>query len=310
MSVLCNILFNIFGVGVKKTPTTAVTPDTSKTPTAAVTPDTSKTHTAADVTPTTADTPATTESIMLLYSEDEESDDENDNDSDQSDAYIDVKADKAATTTPKQNKRKTKQPEPTMLINSEDEESDDEKDNGSDQSDAYIDVKADKVYCTPRNLIEILVEHLEQTYGNIYDLKNSDFYECAAGYGNIVNCFREKGYRIRGTDKYHKFEGNETIDFLELPNLNTEEFIITNPPFHLMQEFLHKCIFFGNNFAILGQIRCIGTQYFKKLFHDFGIDVLVMTKHGIFVHDGGELDVGVCVWLIKTNYSAGNLFII
>jgi hypothetical protein len=101
------------------------------------------------------------------------------------------------------------------------------------------------------------------------------------------------------------------IDFLDVADVPDTEFIITNPPFSLMSKFLDKCIDLGNRFAILCRLEVISTAYFKKIYDEYYLDVLVMTEKFIFkTDDGREVDIGKCAWIINYGASESNLVVV
>ncbi len=100
---------------------------------------------------------------------------------------------------------------------------------------------------------------------------------------------------------FFKFEDSPEIDFLELETVSPNLFIVTNPPFSLMKEFIRKCVSLGNPFAILAKLDLIASAYFKDIYDEYGanMDIIIMSPKLFFTHEGTEMDVGKCVWIVK-----------
>jgi len=87
-----------------------------------------------------------------------------------------------------------------------------------------------ELLCTPSPVIEALLD-VEQFDGTIL--------EPAAGYYDLVNPMRLRGYEVVAKDKYDWFEERLTgYDFLE--ESDQYDNVITNPPFHKTAKFIRQ----------------------------------------------------------------------
>ncbi len=99
---------------------------------------------------------------------------------------------------------------------------------------------ASDFYPTPPEATQALLDFLKLPYGTI-------IWEPACGEGHMVNAMEGRGYTVIGTDILQ----TET-DFLtaKIPS-NSVEWIITNPPFSLAEQFIRKCKEHNKPFALL-----------------------------------------------------------
>lgn len=101
--------------------------------------------------------------------------------------------------------------------------------------------------------------------------RSSLIWECATGNGNLTNELRARGYKVIDTDILSGF------DFLtwQPPQWNV---IVTNPPYPLKQEFLERAYSLGKPFAFLMPITTLETYKRQRLFHRFGVEVVLMDR--------------------------------
>ena len=100
-------------------------------------------------------------------------------------------------------------------------------------------------------------------------------WECAAGNGNLVSAFRGLGYRCKGSDI--KWGGK---DFLNVKNWGVPpcDYIITNPPYSLKNEFLAQCYSLQKPFALLLPLTTFETKRRQALFREHGVEVIFLPK--------------------------------
>ncbi|WP_411890051.1 hypothetical protein [Yoonia sp. SDW83-1] len=90
------------------------------------------------------------------------------------------------------------------------------------------DLDGPDFYPTPSWATRALVEN-EQFEGMIW--------ECACGDGAMADVFLEKGYEVHASDMYERGYGQSGSDFL-LQDVQVDN-IVTNPPFHSAEDFVH-----------------------------------------------------------------------
>lgn len=117
-------------------------------------------------------------------------------------------------------------------------------------------------------------------------------WECAEGTGNLGEGLESQGFGVRGSDLYPR-RNQRPIDFLdtndypdwllirlgiieEKPALKKFDYIITNPPYSLKNEFLKQCYDIGLPFALLQPITFFGTFKRQRMFADYDLDVLFL----------------------------------
>jgi hypothetical protein len=112
--------------------------------------------------------------------------------------------------------------------------------------------------------------------------ENSIVWEPACGTGNIVNLLKRTNQKCIGTDL------STGVDFLE-SNWPTENFdyIITNPPFSLKDQFLKKCYEYKKPFALLLPITAFDGKERRAMFKEHGMQLLVLPKRVDFAFPDG-----------------------
>lgn len=95
-------------------------------------------------------------------------------------------------------------------------------------------------------------------------------WEPAAGNGNLVKRFTEKGYLVTGSDI------KTGQDFMEF-KLKPEQYdiIITNPPFSIKEKFLGRCYNLAKPFALLMPITSFDSVGRRALMKEHGIEVIL-----------------------------------
>lgn len=150
-------------------------------------------------------------------------------------------------------------------------------------------------YPTPPEVVTALLDFLRLP-------KEAVIWECAAGEGDMLETIRACGYgESFGTDILYGF------DFLEAPDTPDIHFvfdwIITNPPFALAEEFIRKAASLGKPFAFLVKSQFWHAKRRMKLFEELPPSyILPLTwRPNFFFKDGGNssplMDMMWCVWL-------------
>lgn len=122
--------------------------------------------------------------------------------------------------------------------------------------------KNDELY-TPQEAVYPILKYLDKT--KIY-------WECTDfGESNITKILKENGFKVISTNK-------DTLNFIK----DTADFefdaIITNPPYSLKNEFLHKCYEYNKPFALLLPLTALEGKERGRLYREYGIQLLVLDK--------------------------------
>lgn len=131
-------------------------------------------------------------------------------------------------------------------------------------------------------------------------------WECACGKGAISKVLQERYKRVRFSDiiDYH-LPGQEVIDFLEVPDDHHIPNIVTNAPYSLSSEFIHKAVEVATQkVAMLFRLDFLQSRKRKRLFEATGLtDILVFSYRLKFVIDGKPRGMVPYAWYIwdKTN---------
>lgn len=83
-------------------------------------------------------------------------------------------------------------------------------------------------YPTPAWATQVLIDN-ENFKGRIW--------EPACGDGAMANVFLKNGFEVKSSDLYDRAYGETGVDFITSTGI--EENIVTNPPFHSAEEFVH-----------------------------------------------------------------------
>ena len=149
-------------------------------------------------------------------------------------------------------------------------------------------------YETPCEVTVALVELLQEKFLLRPGMTG---WEPACGHNAIANVLSEKGYRMWCTDiekgqDYLTYQMDEPFDF-----------IITNPPFSLAEEFIRKSVEHGKPFAMLLKSQYWHSAKRRALFleHQPAM-VLPLTWRPDFTGAGASmLDMVWCVWIGTSN---------
>jgi hypothetical protein len=119
-----------------------------------------------------------------------------------------------------------------------------------------------------------------------YIPKSWKVWECAAGDGNLVRGFEEKGYKVLGTDKY--YSGTNRVDYLEGSNLLKPEYdiAVTNPPFKYKDAFLARAYELRKPFAFLLPLTVFDSKKRQELFRTHGVQIIILPNRVKFLTPG------------------------
>lgn len=140
-------------------------------------------------------------------------------------------------------------------------------------------------YPTPREVTVALLEFLQMP-------KSTKIWECACGQNHMVDIMCDFGYEVIGTD----IQGG--VDFLTADLPQGVDWIITNPPFNMAEDFIKRCIHHQKPFALLLKSQYWHASRRTQLFKDHPPKfVLPLNWRPDFTGEGASLmDVMWCVW--------------
>lgn len=140
-------------------------------------------------------------------------------------------------------------------------------------------------YPTPSEVTQALLDYLRLPGGTL-------IWECACGTGNMVEVIRANGYNCIGTDIA------TGCDFLK--HRESCEWIITNPPFFLSEQFIGRAAQIGVPFAFLLKSQYWHSSKRLAIFRTYPpSEVLPLTWRPDFTGEGSSLmDMIWCVWRV------------
>lgn len=112
-------------------------------------------------------------------------------------------------------------------------------------------------------------------------LPKGTIWECAAGKGNLVRGFQERGYEVVGTDL---LTGHSFLDY----EPETYDIIVTNPPFSIKDEFLKRAYELEKPFAFLLPLTTFEGLKRQPLFRKYGVQVIFPEKRINFETPSGN----------------------
>jgi hypothetical protein len=129
-----------------------------------------------------------------------------------------------------------------------------------------------------------------------YIPKNWTIWECAAGNGNLVAGFRDREYKVIGSDIH---TGQDFLNYIP-----DEQFdcIITNPPYSLKQQFLQRAYELGKPFAFLVPLTSFESKKRQDLFRKFGLEVILLDGRIDFETPSGA---GSSAWFATAWFTNG-----
>ncbi len=114
---------------------------------------------------------------------------------------------------------------------------------------------------TPQYAIKDLLKYLPELTGKVW--------EPCMGKGNIIRAFADFGVDAIGTDV------ESGVDFLTT-DFDEYDYIITNPPYSLKDEFLTRCYESGKPFALLLPLTALeGKRIRMPLYREHGVEVIM-----------------------------------
>jgi hypothetical protein len=132
--------------------------------------------------------------------------------------------------------------------------------------------KSDKFY-TPKWMVDVLTNYI--------DFSNSTVWECACGEGHISDNLKAK--KVINTDI------ELGLDFLSPWKLDNPSFdyIVTNPPFSLKNQFLKKALSYNVPVCMLLPLPCLGNEGTQKYLE--GAQVIIPDKRCNFINGGDDV---------------------
>lgn len=149
-------------------------------------------------------------------------------------------------------------------------------------------------YPTPEDVTMALLSHLALPIG-------TTIWEPACGEGHMANVFRRSGYLTFASDLRETGYGKGGVDFLQAER-SPAQWIITNPPFSLAEDFIRKARSLDVSFAFLLKSQYWHSKRRYSLFQEITpSEILPLTWRPDFLFkqrgSGSPLmDVMWCVW--------------
>lgn len=125
-----------------------------------------------------------------------------------------------------------------------------------------IDRSKTDFYPTPSNVTIALMKYLQLPLDTI-------IWEPACGEGHMVNALSNFCHRVYATELFDRGFGVVGIDFLTAKLPNWIDWIITNPPFSLSEQFIRRCIDHKKPFAMLLKSQYWHAECRLKLFKEY-----------------------------------------
>lgn len=140
-------------------------------------------------------------------------------------------------------------------------------------------------YATPPECTEALINFLHLDKWKV-------IWEPAAGEGNITSVLAERGYTVLSSDI------QTGTDFLTITEPPVYDYIITNPPFSLAEQFIRKAASFKKPFAYLLKSQYWNSGKRRELFFETRPRyILPLTWRPDFTGQGASMmDVMWVVW--------------
>lgn len=138
--------------------------------------------------------------------------------------------------------------------------------------------------------------------------RNTIIYEPCCGRGHISKTFQLNGYRVISSDLYDYNFGEAGIDFI-YTRFKDYDWIVTNPPFNLAEEFIKKAYANGKPFALLLKSTYFHASTRRELFFNTRPShALPLTWRPDFtLSKGPSRSTMDCTWFIWSEESFKNL---
>lgn len=152
--------------------------------------------------------------------------------------------------------------------------------------------EAQDLYSTPESAFKPLIPYLPKTVS---------FWEPAAGDGRLIKMLRKSGREAWGCDLNHGFnlysmgevknelEQNKSFGQDFLADFQLREFIITNPPFSLAEEFVRHSLEVADETMMLLRLNFLGSSKRRDWFRAHEPNAMfVITPRPSFVNGGSD----------------------
>lgn len=158
-------------------------------------------------------------------------------------------------------------------------------------------------YPTPENVTIALMDFLNLSLDTI-------IWEPACGKGHMSEALIKLGFNVNSSDLHDRGYGITEIDFLKTKRIDIDrsEWIITNPPFSLSEQFIRKCMEHKLPFAMLLKSQYWHSAKRRKLFEEFRPEaVLPLTWRPDFLFGSKSGSPTMeCIWTVWGKESAPN----
>lgn len=148
-------------------------------------------------------------------------------------------------------------------------------------------------YPTPENVTIALMDYLQLPI-------NTRIWEPACGEGHMSEAIQKCGYPVISTDLHKGLYGLGGKDFLTTELPKNCDWIITNPPFYLAEQFIKRCIEHKLPFAMLLKSQYWHSAKRRKLFENYkpkAVLPLTWRPDFLFGKKGGSPTME-CIWTV------------
>lgn len=146
---------------------------------------------------------------------------------------------------------------------------------GGWQKSEHPERMPDDLYPTPAPATECLLRNIHF---------NGTVWECASGLGHISEVLERAKYDVISTDLCaSEYEYGEVQDFLASAETKAPN-IVTNPPYILLREFLHKSVTLPGveTVTFFMPMPTLSKVYMQKFFTEFGMPALILAMVPLF----------------------------
>ena len=153
-------------------------------------------------------------------------------------------------------------------------------------------------YPTPANVTIALLKYLDIPKGSV-------IWEPACGKGHMAEVMKDMGYRVVATELEDFGYGETGKNFIGSALIKCD-WIITNPPFYISNDFIRQAIKHGKPFAFLFKSQCWHSQNKSKIFNEFKpkfVLPLTWRPDFLFGSKGGSPSME-CLWTVWGTESA------
>lgn len=159
-------------------------------------------------------------------------------------------------------------------------------------------------YPTPPEATIALMDYLSLPDGSV-------IWECACGDGHMSETLKALGYGVVSTEFRHTGYGIGGIDFL-ICDPQPCDWIITNPPFKLAEDFIARCHALGRPFALLLKSQFWHAKRRYKLFQEVkpsAVLPLTWRPDFMFKQRGGGSPLMDCIWCVWDGKSKNTIYL-